>query len=136
MNTDIRWKISLTQLGKALARLSDILKEPLDKNDYVLDASIQRFEFCVELYWKTFKHLLAMEGVTISFPKEALQQAFAAGWLDDETLWLAMMRDRNLTSHTYEHENAMATYKKIQHYYPEMDRVYTMLVKKFVETSS
>lgn len=135
MKTDNRWKTSLTQLGKALTRLGEILEEPLEKHDYILDATIQRFEFCVELYWKTLKHLLAAEGTLTSLPKEALQQAFSAGWLDDETVWLAMMHDRNLTSHTYEHENAMTIYKKIQHYYPEMNRVYQVLVKKFAETS-
>jgi len=79
MKEDNRWQISFSQLGNALQRLGEVSREPLDKNDYVLDATIQRFEFCVELYWKTLKHLLAKEGVDVVLPKECLQKAYAAG---------------------------------------------------------
>lgn len=130
--SDIRWQTSFTQLGKALDRLDDILKAPLDEKDYVLDATIQRFEFCVELFWKALKHLLALEGVVTQLPKESLQRAFAAGWLEHEEIWLDMLQDRNITSHTYKHEKALEVYRAIQKYYPEMRKVYEHLKKKFI----
>ncbi|MEZ4743659.1 MAG: nucleotidyltransferase substrate binding protein [Bdellovibrionota bacterium] len=45
--------VSLEQYEKALDSLAKALQE--DKNDIVRDASIQRFEFCIELAWKTAK---------------------------------------------------------------------------------
>jgi hypothetical protein len=52
---DIRWQTSLAQLGKALERLGQVLTEPPD-NPLLVDATIQRFEFTIELFWKTFRH--------------------------------------------------------------------------------
>jgi len=130
--SDIRWKTSLDTLGKSLDRLGEILQVTLDEKDYVLDAAIQRFEFCIELYWKVLKHLLAREGVVTQLPKESLKKAYAAGWLEDEEIWLNMLKDRNMTSHTYKHEIALEIYKAIQKYYPEMRKVYNVLVSNFL----
>lgn len=43
--------VSLEQLSKALASLEEALT--VEKTDLSRDASIQRFEFCVKLAWKT-----------------------------------------------------------------------------------
>ncbi|MBE0510941.1 MAG: nucleotidyltransferase substrate binding protein, partial [Gammaproteobacteria bacterium] len=52
---------SLTNLGRALTRLEEALKEP-DTNSLVIDGTIQRFEFVIELFWKAFKRILSREG--------------------------------------------------------------------------
>jgi nucleotidyltransferase substrate binding protein (TIGR01987 family) len=97
---------NLEQLGKALARLEDMLRYP-DSHAGRTDAVIQRFEFSIELFWKTLKHLLAASGIEAKTPKACLQEAFAAGWLgDDDAVWIAMLKDRNLTSHTYKEDLA------------------------------
>jgi nucleotidyltransferase substrate binding protein (TIGR01987 family) len=62
---------------------------------------IQAFEFTFEAVWKLLKHLAEGEGLTAESPKRALISAFKMGVVKDETLWLEMLRDRNLTSHTY-----------------------------------
>jgi nucleotidyltransferase substrate binding protein (TIGR01987 family) len=131
MTDNIIYKESLRQLGKALDRLEEILQVPLTENDYVLDAAIQRFEFVIELYWKAFKQILAYENVQTVFPKEALQQAYAAGWLEHEQIWLGMLQDRNKTSHTYKQHKALEIYEHIKIYYPEMRKTYEFLIKKF-----
>ncbi len=96
---DTRWQTSLTQLGKLLERLEQALAESPD-NPLLVDASIQRFEFTIELFWKTFRHLLALEGKETFSPKESLQAAYQLGWIRNEAAWLGMLKDRNLTSHT------------------------------------
>lgn len=118
-------------LGEALKRLGEVLEVPENENDYVVDATIQRFEFVVELFWKTLKHLLAKEGRETSTPKEALQEAFAAKWINDEKTWLSMLQDRNLTSHTYRQDYAHEIYARVKTYYPEMQNVYKLLDEKF-----
>ena len=131
MSRDIRWKRSLENLGKALTRLGEVLHEPLEKNDYVLDATIQRFEFVIELFWKTLKHLLAVHGRESTTPRDTLRKAYAVKWLDNEKLWLEMMDDRNMTSHIYKEETALQIYRNIQTYYPEMQKTYDGLKKLF-----
>jgi len=37
-----------------------------------IDGTIQRFEFVIELYWKTLKRLLALEGINTYTPRESL----------------------------------------------------------------
>jgi len=91
---------SLHNLEKALTRLKEALAEPID-NEIVIDGTIQRFKFCIELFWKTLKRLLSFEGIETKTPRETLKQAYQIGWSNDETAWLEMLKDRNLTSHIY-----------------------------------
>jgi len=65
---------SLINLGAALERLAEALQEPTE-NKLAIDGTIQRFEFVIELYWKTLKRLLAWEGIQTQTPREALQRA-------------------------------------------------------------
>ncbi|MDZ7808910.1 MAG: nucleotidyltransferase substrate binding protein [Arhodomonas sp.] len=37
-------------------------------------------------------------------PKGCFKLAFQQGWIDDEAVWVAMLQDRNLTSHTYDED--------------------------------
>jgi predicted nucleotidyltransferase len=74
-------------LGKALDRLEEALGQPLE-NPLAVDATIQRFEFTIELFWKALKRCLDFEGIDTSTPRGALQQAYQVGWLEDESKWL------------------------------------------------
>jgi hypothetical protein len=47
-------KATLESLGKALDRLEEALEQPLE-NALAVDATIQRFEFTIELFWKALK---------------------------------------------------------------------------------
>jgi nucleotidyltransferase substrate binding protein (TIGR01987 family) len=59
--------------------------------------------------------------------REALQEAFRAGWLADEARWLQMLRDRNQTSHTYHEPTARRVYANIRAAFPELERTYGVL---------
>ncbi|MDK3160665.1 hypothetical protein QPK87_29520 [Kamptonema cortianum] len=41
---------NFSDLGEALGRLKEILDAPLDERRFIMDATIQRFEFCIELF--------------------------------------------------------------------------------------
>ncbi len=125
-------KQSLINLGHALKRLKEALQEPM-RSSLVIDGTIQRFEFVVELYWKTFKRLLAEEGIQSTTPREALQKAYEAHWIDQETAWLQMLKDKNETSHVYDEESAKRIYDHIREYYPELERTYDFLLRKFAQ---
>ena len=121
---------SFQALGQALERLGEALKENPEENSLAIDASIQRFEFCIELFWKVLKKFLAEEGKIAKTPKQALQEAYQIDWIDNEELWLEMLKDRNETSHTYNEDLAKAIYSHIASYYKQMKEVYEMLKSK------
>lgn len=108
------------RVEKALKALSVALLKPVDTDDLYLDATIQRFEFSIELFWKLLKLLLASKGVEVVYPKDILRESFAGKLIDNEQIWLGMLRDRNLTSHTYNEELAITIYANIKKYYPVM----------------
>jgi nucleotidyltransferase substrate binding protein (TIGR01987 family) len=117
---------ALDALGRALDRLREALAEP-EANPLAVDGTIQRFEFAIELFWKALRRLLLREGVATTTPREALQEAYRAGWLADEAAWLQMLRDRNETSHAYNEQTARRIYANVRRAFPEMERTYRSL---------
>lgn len=71
---DERGARSLANLGRALDRLGEALREPEDA-PLLVDGTIQRFESAVELLWETLKCLLEAEGVATGTPREAISAA-------------------------------------------------------------
>lgn len=122
-------EVSLRNLQRALDRLGEAIEVP-ESSPLAVDGTIQRFEFALELFWKTLKRLLAEEGVETSTPKETLRKAFQVGWLNDEAAWLQMLSDRNTTSHIYDEETALRIYGNIRRNYPEMARVFDEIRSK------
>jgi len=65
----------------------------------------QRFEYTLELAWKTVKdYYLEQSGVVLSAvtPRQVIKDAFAARILDDGQTWIDMIDHRNLISHAYD----------------------------------
>lgn len=120
---------SVENLERALNRLGEALAEPLD-NPLAIDGTIQRFEFALELTWKALKRLLEREGIEAATPRSTLKQAYAAGWIEDETAWLQMLRDRNATSHIYDEKTARRVYESIKANYPELTRMQAVILSK------
>ena len=110
-------KEKIEQFEHALCTLEEVLM--LEKNDVVRDATIQRFEYTVEVFWKALKiHLRETAGVDAATPKAALREAGAADVLtaDEVALGLAMIDDRNETSHLYAVALAEKLFEKIPTY--------------------
>jgi nucleotidyltransferase substrate binding protein (TIGR01987 family) len=42
-----------------------------------------------------------------------IKECYHQGWIDDETAWLNMLKDRNLTSHTYVQELALEIHARL-----------------------
>src|SRR3989337_230985 len=86
---------------KALAALKIALDAPMQESKINVDATIRRFKLSIELFWKLLKRILATKGVEAQYPKDVLRQAYAGKLINNEEQWLAMLTDRNLTSHAY-----------------------------------
>ncbi|MEM7019605.1 MAG: HI0074 family nucleotidyltransferase substrate-binding subunit [Pseudomonadota bacterium] len=73
---------------------------------------IQCFEMAFELSWKLLKGYLEAEGISVNSPRETLKQAFQASIIDSGHDWVDALEDRNLTTHTYNEETAIAVEHK------------------------
>jgi nucleotidyltransferase substrate binding protein (TIGR01987 family) len=102
---DIRWKQRFQNFDRAVL----LLREPIERDVTTLsnlekEGTIQRFEFAVELAWKTLKDFLEHEGRVIApvTPRNVIKEAFAARILGDGQVWIDMLDHRNLLAHTYD----------------------------------
>lgn len=117
----------MLKLDKALTALEAIYEKPHESDRSNIDATIQRFEFTFELFWKTLKVFLYDQGLEANYPKEVLQESYKAGIFNDEQMWLRMLKDRNLTSHTYDEDLADEIFERIQGYVPLLRSAYEKL---------
>mgnify|MGYP000555948282 CR=1 FL=1 len=125
-------QLNINALGNALTRLNESLQFDLSQ-PLVVDACIQRFEFCIELTWKTLKKCLVIEGIEANTPRECIQVAYQIHWINDESAWLSMLKDRNLTSHTYKEDLALEIYYRLPTHYQAMANLYRELESRFAE---
>lgn len=83
-------------------------------SDFYYDGLIQRFEFSTELAWKTCKeHLSHLAYPEVHGPKPVMREAFSAGLIQEDEIWISILTDRNLTSHIYEEKIARAIAKRV-----------------------
>ncbi len=93
---------------KAVNRIEDVATDFDYGNDILRDALIQRFEFTLEICWRLLKRYLADQGiVNINSPKAVLREAYSSNIISNDTVWIDMVEDRNLTSHIYDEKVAI-----------------------------
>ncbi|AIF52868.1 nucleotidyltransferase substrate binding protein [Pelosinus sp. UFO1] len=108
------YKQKFENYKNALNRLNDGIMKFDQTNDLVRDGLIQRFEFIFELAWKTLKTIFDEEGLTgLNSPKTVLREAFSAGLIEKDEVWLVMLNDRNTTAHIYNEQAAIEICSKI-----------------------
>lgn len=110
--------VSLNELEKAITALNKALDS--EKNDLVRDATIQRFEFCIELSWKSAKKLM---GTATNSPKQVIREMAQDQIIDDVSLWLKAIDQRNLSSHTYNEELAEEVYNFAKLFFPKLSQL-------------
>ncbi len=110
---DIRWRQRFSNYQKAVAQLTKFVHQgPLNELEEL--GLIQCFEYTHELAWKTLKDFLEQRGNAPIFgSKDATRAAFGLGLIDDGEGWMAMIQDRNQTSHTYNQATAKAIVSNI-----------------------
>ena len=100
------------QYEKAVKRLEEVLDQ--EKNDFMRDSAIQRFEFTFDISWKLLKELLREDhGIECKSPKSCIRESYKQGIIDYEDFWLEMVKMRNETSHLYNEEMADDVYKEL-----------------------
>jgi len=134
MALDVRWKQRFRNFDRSVVLLREPLERGIDTlSDLEKEGTIQRFEFALELAWKTLKDYLEHEGQVIEpiTPRTVVKAAFAARILDDGQIWIDMLDHRNLLSHTYD----SATFEKAvqainNRYYAAIDKLHGWFMER------
>lgn len=115
---DIRWRQRLAQFEKSFALLESAIA--IERLTVIERAGlIQFFEMAFEQGWKLLKDYQESVGFEIVSPRQAIKQAFQSGLVADGHAWIGALEDRNLTTHTYNEQTALAVENKIRaSYYP------------------
>ncbi|MCP9818600.1 nucleotidyltransferase substrate binding protein [Synechococcus sp. Cruz-9H2] len=110
-DADVRWRqrfdnferaLQVLERGVALAR-----QRPLTELEQ--QGLIQSFEFTHELAWNLLKDYLQHQGITgLIGSRDATRLAFQNALISDGEGWMAMIKARNQSSHTYNLEQAQA----------------------------
>ncbi len=128
--TDIRWKQRFQNYSKAFSLLRVVIEENediLNLSDLEKEGLIKRFEFTLELAWKVLKDKMQDDGIVIEkiSPKYVIKLAYNSKYLDDAEVWLSMINDRNLMSHTYNFANFNEVIKSLQEtYFAHLEKFY------------
>lgn len=121
----------LNDLEAALANFRDALTlEPTLFPDLVADniksGQIQKFEFTVELLWKTVQvFLYEVDGVDVVTPKSVAKEFVEAGYCDYEAyeLFIRAVNDRNQLSHIYRQEMAESIWQRLPEYVRMVEQI-------------
>jgi nucleotidyltransferase substrate binding protein (TIGR01987 family) len=102
----------IEQLEKAFENLKIIIDAYEKEEDRIIkdglrDSIIQRFEFVTELSWKLMKKYLDENLVLeVYSPRSVIKESYKQDLIENGELWLDILEDRNLTSHTYDENTA------------------------------
>ena len=103
---DIRWRQRFLSYQKAISQLAKFIEKG-ELNELEEQGLIQAFEYTHELAWKLMKDYLEYQGNKDIFgSRDATHAFFSLGLIEDGDGWMAMIKDRNQTSHTYNEDTA------------------------------
>jgi nucleotidyltransferase substrate binding protein (TIGR01987 family) len=124
-------ELRLQALQRAVIQLQHMLKKlqgartpanKIDKDDLLAyrDSVIKRFEICFDLLWKALKEYISKKySIELASPKKVFQECFRQHLVNEEEArqLLAMVDDRNTTTHIYDEETAEEISHRINGYY-------------------
>jgi len=134
---DVRWQQRFQNFQRAFALLREAMEQDFAQfNQLEKEGVIQRFEFTFELAWKVLKDKMEHDGLIIDqiSPRAVVRLAFQAKYIDDAEIWLRMIGDRNLMSHTYDSAKFEAVLQAIHmEYLPMLSEWRLDLLQQIIE---
>ena len=98
---------------------------------------IGQFHLSFELGWKALQAILLGHGVqeaATGSPREIFRLGYRVGFLREETVWLDMLRSRNLSVHVYNEAEANELAARVlSSYLPALEGLLAVLEEKAVE---
>ena len=95
-----------------------------------LDLVVKRFEFTYEMSWKCIKGYLDYIGIECYSPRGCFKEAFSQKLISDETIWVDMIEQRNLSSHIYDEDEIKEIFGKIVNYKSAFEKLLLSLEEK------
>jgi nucleotidyltransferase substrate binding protein (TIGR01987 family) len=121
-------EISLARLIKALETLK---RGYIDKpSELERDGLIQRFEYTLELSWKTAKKVLQFNGIESDTPKNVVREMGQLRWIENPEAWIDYIDKRNETSHMYNEEVAVKIFAVIKAFIRDAEKLIKTLEDK------
>lgn len=126
-NQDVRWIQRLNHFQKAFSQLHEAVELAQRRALSRLEEQglVKAFEYTYEMAWNTLKDYLEDQGETaIHGSRDAIRLSFRRGLIQDGETWMDMIKDRTLTTHTYNEETAHQIAQSIiNRYHPEFARL-------------
>lgn len=128
----VKFENKFENFKNAVKRLKAVAVQTFDDEDILRDSLIQRFEFCYELSWKTLKEYLKYNGLTTeTMPRPVFKTAYEHHIIDNEQVWLSMIKDRNVASHEYNENYIALVADRIKNeYLAEFEKLCDKLIEK------
>ena len=108
------------QMKKLYAALKGYI-DPFEQSDVVISGTTADFDRLFELSWKTLKEYLyctlGISEAKSGSPKVIIKIAYKENIVENEQLWLEMLRYRNDDTHHYNKSDAMLYISRIDSYY-------------------
>lgn len=76
-------------------------------NEIYRTGIIGQFNITFELAWKALQEVLKLHGAAgaeTGSPREILQLGYKFGFIDEQSVWLTMLKKRNMSVHIYNEE--------------------------------
>ena len=135
-----RWRYRFDNFKRAYFLLQEAAEKDLEGQLDQLgkEGMIQRFEYCVELAWKTIKDYLESQNVIFAqvTPRAILKEAIAANIIQAGEDWMDALDARNKMSHTYDFKKFEVVIKNIEQKYLDcFGELYETLSIEYVNES-
>nr|VFJ52625.1 MAG: nucleotidyltransferase substrate binding protein, HI0074 family [Candidatus Kentron sp. DK] len=131
---DSRWKQRFDNFDRAFVLLREVQDAGVDTlSPLEKEGATQRFEFAFELAWKTLKDYLEEEGILVTpvTPRTVIKEAFRARLIEDGQVWIDMLMDRNLLSHTYSSKTFTEVLDTLSNrYFPAFERLHGFFIEQ------
>lgn len=95
-NTD-KLKLTLSEFFDAMKKV-----DQAERDSFIFAAISKYFESSLEYAWKYFKRQAEEAGFEVLSPKEAIKHAGQLALIEDVTLWLKFLSNRNHAVHDYQ----------------------------------
>lgn len=93
---------------KAVSNLKKVMQDyaATDKENlffiYVKNAAVKMFELAYDLAWKSLKHELEKNGVSVNSPRSAFVEGVRTGIIKEDEKWFDLIKMRNNAAHAYD----------------------------------
>lgn len=120
-------KTAIQRFGEMLEAYHDNAKRPPLEQEAVQDSLIKRFEYTLEVAWKTCKKHLEEEGfaeAATGSPKVIIRLAAQINLISNPETWFSYLQFRQDTSHDYSSDKAEATLDIAEDFYQDVAGLY------------